>query len=281
MGYERITVKPIGGAIGAEVLGVDLNEELDDQTYQEIKQAWLENLVLVFRDQDITPDKQVAFGRRWGDLHVHPFIPSLEGYPEIIQLHAESGEREELRLSNQWHIDLSYTNDPPLAAILRGVTIPDRGGDTMWCNLYRAYETLSDEMKAIVENLSAYHDVTKTYRRQELQREGGPERYGQTFKNAPPVDQPIVQVHPETGKKMLYVSELTTTHIKGLHPNESDAILNMLFEHINWKELQFRLYWEKNTIAMWDNRCTVHYAVRNYDQEREMHRVTVLGKTFN
>ena len=281
MGYERITVKPIGGEIGAEIKGVDLNNALDDQTYQEIKQAWLEHLVLVFRNQDITPDRQVEFGRRWGDLHVHPFIPSLEGYPEIIKLHAESGEREELRLSNQWHVDLSYTYDPPLAAILRGVTIPERGGDTMWCNLYRAYETLSDEMKKIVEGLTAYHDVTKTYRREELQRDGGPERYGQTFKNAPPVEQPIVQVHPETGRKLLYLSELTTTHIKDLHPNESDALLNMLFEHINWKELQFRLYWEKNTIAMWDNRCTVHYAVRNYTEEREMHRVTVLGKTFN
>jgi len=281
MDYKRISLQPIAGSLGAIISGVDLREPLDDEQYAEIKQALLDNLVIFFRDQKITPDQQIAFGRRFGELHVHPFIPGLEGYDEIIQLKAEGGDNPYLRLSNAWHPDLSYTPDPPLAAILRGVTIPSRGGDTMWVNLYKAYDTLSDKMKAIVEDLSAYHDLTKTYRREELQSKGGAERYASTFESNPPVLQPLVQVHPETGRKFLYLSELTTTHIDGLSPRESKAILDMLLEHLDWKELHCRFYWEPDSMAMWDNRCTCHYAVRDYDEPREMHRVTVLGKQFN
>jgi taurine dioxygenase len=280
MTYKRITLRPISGSLGTEIHGVNLAEELDDETFAEIKRALLENLVIFFRNQDITPDQQIEFGKRFGDLHIHPFIPNLPGYDQIIRLWAESGEQDMLRLANSWHPDLSYTNDPPLAAILRGVQIPSRGGDTMWVNLYKAYDTLSDRMKEIISDMAAVHDVTKTYRRQELQKKGGPEQYWKTFQKSPPVEQPLVKVHPETGKKLLYISQLTTTHIVGLTPHESDALLNMLFEHLDWKELQCRFYWEKDSIAMWDNRCTVHYAVRDYTEPREMHRVTVLGDVF-
>lgn len=280
MSYQRIEVHPLAGSLGAEIRNIDLSQELDERTFVEVKQALLDNLVIFFRDQDITPDKQIAFGRKFGKLHVHPYIPSLEGYEEIITLDAESGEKDALRLSNQWHIDLSYTHDPPLAAILRAVRVPRRGGDTMWVNLYKAYDTLSDDMKRFLEGKTAVHDVCKTYRAQDLQREGGAKQYEHTFRTTPPVPQPIVKTHPETGRKLLYISELTTTRIEGLHPNESRHILNMLFEHIDWKELQCRFYWEKNSIAMWDNRCTAHYAVRDYDEQRNMHRVTVLGEVF-
>ena len=280
MTYKRITLRPISGSLGTEIHGVNLADDLDNETFAEIKQALLDNLVIFFRDQDITPEQQIAFGKRFGDLHVHPFIPSLPGHDEIIRLWAESGKKDMLRLANSWHPDLSYTDDPPLAAILRGVQIPSRGGDTMWVNLYKAYDTLSERMKEIIADMVAVHDVTKTYRRQELQKKGGAEQYWNTFSKAPPVEQPLVKVHPETGKKLLYISELTTTHIVGLNPLESDAMLNMLFRHIDWKELQCRFYWEKDSIAMWDNRCTVHYAVRDYTEPREMHRVTVLGDVF-
>jgi len=278
MTYQRIRLQPISGSLGTIIHGVDLRNPLDDETYGEIKQALLDNLVVFFRDQDISPEQQIAFGRRFGDLHIHPFIPSLQGHKEIIVLKARNGAEENLRLANAWHPDLSYTNDPPLLGILRSIRPPSRGGDTMWVNLYRAYETLSPRMQAIISELSAWHDVTKTYRRQELQTEGGPERYAQTFKKAPPVLHPLVAVHPETGRKLLYISELTTTHIEGLREKESNALLRMLFEHIDWKELHCRFYWEKNSIAMWDNRCTEHYAVGDYDEPREMHRVTVIGK---
>ncbi|MBT8421491.1 MAG: TauD/TfdA family dioxygenase [Gammaproteobacteria bacterium] len=261
--------------------GVDLAEPMDDETYAEIKHALLDNLVIFFRDQNITPQQQIAFGKRFGDLHIHPFIPALEGHDEIIQLKAKSGANDNLRLANQWHPDLSYTNDPPLLGILRGVTIPSRGGDTMWVNLYKAYETLSEPMQSFISGLSAWHDVTKTYRRQELQSEGGPERYRMTYEKSPPTLQPLVQVHPETGRKLLYISELTTTHIEGLNPAESDALLQMLFDHLNWKELQCRFFWRPDSLAIWDNRCTCHYAVRDYDEPREMHRVTVIGKVLN
>lgn len=280
MAKKQLRVRPISGSLGAIVEGVDLSQGLDDDTYAAIKEILLDNLVIFFRDQDITPDQQIAFGRRFGELHIHPFIPNLEGYREIIQLKVKSGAKETLRLANQWHEDLSYTYDPPLAAILWAATVPSRGGDTMWVNLYKAYDTLSDRMKEIVESLSAWHDVTKTYRRQELQTKGGAEQYWKTFEKTPPALHPLVKVHPETGKKLLYVSELTTTHIEGLREPESDALLQMLFRHLDWKELHCRFYWEKHSMAMWDNRCTAHYAVRDYTEPREMHRVTVLGEVF-
>jgi taurine dioxygenase len=274
-------VEPVAGSLGAEIHGVDLRQPIDDMTYREIKQALLENLVIFFRDQDITPEQQIAFGRLWGELHIHPFIPSLKDHKELIVLRARNGEVENLRLANAWHEDLSYTSDPPLAGILRSVVCPERGGDTMWVNLYRAYETLSPKMQEIIAGLSAWHDVTKTYRRQELQQEGGGERYWQTFRKTPPVLHPLVGTHPETGRKLLYVSELTTTYIDGLKENESNALLGMLYEHIDWKELHCRFYWRKNSIAMWDNRCTAHYAVGDYWTPREMHRATVIGQAFN
>ena len=278
MSYQHIRLQPISGSLGAIINGVDLRQPLNEGTYGEIKHALLENLVLFFRDQDLTPGQQIAFGRCFGDLHVHPFIPSLPGHKEIIVLKAKNGAEENLRLANAWHPDLSYTNDPPLLGILRSIRPPSRGGDTMWVNLYRAYETLSPKMQEIVSGLSAWHDVTKTYRRQELQTDGGPERYAQTFRKAPPVLHPLVRVHPETGRKLLYISELTTTHIEGLHERESNALLQMLYQHIDWKELHCRFYWEKNSLAVWDNRCTAHYAVGDYTEPREMHRVTVIGK---
>jgi taurine dioxygenase len=281
MDYQHISLQPISGSLGAIVKGVDLREPMSDEVYAEVKRALLENLVIFFRDQEITPQQQIEFGRRFGKLHVHPFIPALEGHDEIIQLKAASGENPYLRLSNAWHPDLSYTVDPPLGAILRGVTIPSRGGDTMWVNLYKAYDTLSDKMKEIVSDLVAYHDLTKTYRPEDMRTAAGAARYAATYEKSPPVEQPLVQVHPETGKKLLYLSQLTTTSIKGLHPRESDAMLNMLFEHIDWKELHCRFYWEPNSIAMWDNRCTCHYAVRDYDEPREMHRVTIIGDALN
>lgn len=274
---QHIRLQPISGSLGAIIHGVDLRRPLDDDTYAEIRQALLDNLVIFFRDQDITPEQQIAFGQRFGELHIHPFIPNLEGHKEIILLRAKSGAQENLRLANAWHPDLSYTNDPPLLGILRSIRAPARGGDTMWVNLYRAYETLSPKMQAIIGELSAWHDVTKTYRRQELHTEGGPAQYAQTLKKAPPVLHPLVGTHPETGRKLLYISELTTTHIEGLREKESNALLQMLFQHIDWKELHCRFYWEQNSIAVWDNRCTVHYAVGDYTEPREMHRVTVIG----
>lgn len=280
-GRVTLQLRPVSGSLGAIVDGVNLADGLDDDLYAAIRQALLDYLVLFFPGQAITPAQQVAFGRRFGELHLHPFIPSLEGHPEVIRLKAASGAHEMLRLSNAWHEDLSYTPDPPLAGILRAVRVPSRGGDTMWVNLYKAWETLSPTMQSMLEGLSAWHDVTKTYRRQDLQREGGAEQYWKTFRKTPPTLQPLVQAHPETGRRLLYVSELTTTHIEGLSERESEALLGFLFRHIDWKELQCRFSWSRDTVAIWDNRCTAHYAVRDYDEPREMHRVTVIGKVFN
>lgn len=280
MTYQHIRLRPIAGSLGAIVDGVDLREPLPPAIYTEVKQALLDNLVIFFRDQDITPAQQIAFGRQFGDLHIHPFIPSLPGHEEVIILRARSGAEENLRLANAWHEDLSYTYDPPLAGILRAVNPPSRGGDTLWVNLYKAFETLSPRLQEFVEGLSAWHDVTKTYRRQELQAEGGPDRYAQTHRKAPPALHPLVMTHPETGRKLLYVSELTTTHVKDLRARESDALLQLLFEHLRWPELQCRFWWEKHSLALWDNRCTAHYAVCDYTEPREMHRVTVVGKVF-
>jgi len=157
---SNLTVQPLAGTLGAEISGVDLAQPLDDKTFKEIHAALLEHLVIFFRDQQLTPEQHIAFGRHFGELHIHPYIPNLEGYPEIIKLRsAKNGPGEMAYQSNQWHTDLTYSAEPPMASILYGVIVPEAGGDTMWNNLYAAYENLSPKMQAFVSNLTAIHNI--------------------------------------------------------------------------------------------------------------------------
>ncbi len=276
--YKEIELKPVSGNIGAEIHGVDLSQPLSDTASNEIRSALLEHLVIFFRDQKITPDQHKDFGRRFGELHVHPFIPALDGHPEIIELRSQDdGPAEMAYQSNQWHTDLTYVSEPTMGSILFAETSPPAGGDTMFLNLYTAYETLSPTMQAFVSELTAIHDITASMPADFMAQSWAPKQLERLHEKTPPVEHPVVRTHPETGKKCLFVNANFTSHIKDLSRSESDALLNMLYEHLAKPENVCRFNWATNSIAFWDNRCTQHYAVNDYNSLRVMHRVTICG----
>jgi len=279
MTYKHIEVRPLTGTLGAEIGGVDLRDSLDDKTFEEIHQALLDNLVIFFRNQDITPDQQKAFGRRFGKLHVHPYIPILAGHPEIIKLESgDDGPGEMAYQSNTWHTDLTYTAEPPMGSMLHGIKVPEAGGDTMFLNLYASYEALSDTMKSLVDGLTAIHDIVASMPNDFMQQSWAPKQLANLQKVTPPVEHPVVRTHPETKRRCLFVNRNFTSHIKGMMLPESDALLGFLLEHIEQPEFQCRFHWENKSLAFWDNRCTQHYAVSDYRSKRRMHRVTICGE---
>ena len=230
---QKPVIRKIAGALGAEISGVDLAGPLDDRVFAEIHAALLEHLVIFFRDQHLTPEQHIAFGRRFGELHVHPYIPNLEGYPEIIKLKsAEDGPGEMAYQSNTWHTDLTYSAEPPMASILYGVTVPEAGGDTMWNNLYAAYEGLSPRMRAFVDDLTATHNIVTSMPANFMEQNWAPDQLKRLQEMTPPVEHPVVRTHPETGRKCLFVNRNFTSHINELSRFESDSLLRLLYEHI-------------------------------------------------
>ena len=270
MGYQTIDVRKLTPTIGAEIHGVDLSRTLGNQQYEEIHQALMENLVIFFRDQTISVDQQKDFGRRFGKLHIHPAAPKgLEQHPEILVIKAD--EKSKRVAGEEWHSDVSCDPEPPMGSILYLTTVPpDGGGDTMFANMYRAYETLSEPIRNLLVGLTAVHDGEHVYRgRYGLKDEG---------KVFPRSEHPVVRTHPVTGKKLLFVNRGFTTRIVQLKRGESAAVLEMLFRHIETPELHCRFKWQANSIAFWDNRCAQHHALWDYfPAKRYGHRVTICG----
>jgi len=275
---SSIGIHPVTGTLGAEISGVDLSQSLDDATVAVINQALLDNLVIFFRDQHITPEQQIAFARRFGELHIHPYIPHREGYPEILALTSKAdGPGDMAYQSNTWHTDLTYQAEPPKACVLRAVEVPAAGGDTMWNNLYAAYDALSEPMRNFLDGMTAIHYIAISMPADFLEQNYSAKQLARFHEVTPPVEHPVVRTHPETGRKCLFVNRNFTSHIKGLQRGESDAILAFLLQHTEQPEFVVRFHWAKDSIAMWDNRCTQHYAVVDYDRQRTMNRVTICG----
>ena len=277
-----IKVRRLSFALGAEITGVDLRMPLDDATKLEIKQAWLEHLVVVFPEQDISPEQQIAFGRMFGPLDDHKALPYYQHpeYPEMFLITNKevNGKPSESRqVGRRWHSDHSFTTHPTMASILHCRVIPEVGGTTMFANMYMAYDALSDTLKRMVEGLEAVHDIAYYYSRYMEGRVA--EHIERVIKINPPVAQPVVRTHPETGRKALYVSEDLTSQIVGMTRLESAGLLDSLFEISVRPEFLYRHAWKVGDLLMWDNRCTMHRAPADYDpkQIRLMHRVTVLG----
>jgi len=273
------TVNPLSPVLGAEMIGADLAADLDDDSFAAIRDAWLEaDGIMVFRDQELTPDDHIAFSRRLGPLEKHVLETYLlPGYPEIYRVSNKVKDgvpqgRE--KAGTYWHSDLSYMNPPALASLLYGLEVPPSGGDTMFCSLYAAYDALSDTMKSILEGLAAVHDFGFASRGVFRAEQATQSQLDAT----PAVEHPVVRTHPETGRKVLFVNPGFTSHIVGIHPSESRALLDFLFAHATQPEFIYRHRWRKNDLVMWDNRCTMHYAVADYDGigERYMHRTTVM-----
>jgi taurine dioxygenase len=234
--------------------------------------------VIFFRGQDISPDQHKEFALRFGELHTHPFIPTLEGHDEIIALRSEeNGPAEMSYQSNAWHTDLTYIAEPAMGCLLWCKQAAVTGGDTMFLNLYRAYETLSEKMRKFVDELTAVHDITVTMPADFMAQSWAPKQLESLQKKTPPVEHPVVRTHPETGKKLLFINRHFTSHIVGLSRHESDGLLNMLYDHAEQPENIVRFNWEQHSLAFWDNRSTSHYAVNDYHSLRVMHRVTLCG----
>ena len=270
----RFEVRPLTPTIGAEIFGVDLARPVDPATLSDLRAALLDWKVLFFRDQDITTDQHLAFARNFGPLEVHPFAPQKPGYPEVLAI---THDRESRGRENTWHSDVTWRLEPSLGSILRSLEIPQVGGDTLFADMYAAYEGLSDEVKAKIDGRTAIHDFA--HFRARLRKQGKSEAEIEEYNKAyPKAEHPVARTHPETGRKALYVNVAFTQHIVGLDRAESDALLKHLYAQAAIPEYQCRFRWAVNSIAFWDNRASQHYAVSDYwPAVRRMERVTIAG----
>jgi len=275
-----ISIKPIAGALGAEVAGVDLSRPLSDGAIGEIRAALLENLVIFSHDQHLTPEQHLAFGRRFGALQIHEFVEAMEGYPEILEVRKEAEEKR--NFGGGWHTDVSYLERPSLGSVLYALDVPDHGGDTMFANQYLAYEALSDGMKRMLEGMTAIHSARRPYGPNAARaHDYGPSSMHFIFSEAAhaEIEHPVVRTHRETGKKALYVNRTFTLRFKDMTEEESAPLLHYLCEHAVRPEFTCRFRWQPNSIAFWDNRCVQHNAINDYHgQRRILHRVTIEGE---
>jgi len=268
-----IEVRPIAGALGAEISGVDLSRPLGDPTVAAIRKAFLEHLVIFFRGQRLTPQQQLAFAKRLGEPMEYP---QLKGLPEcplitpVVKL-----EHERVNFGGVWHSDTAYLERPPMASMLYAIEVPPRGGDTLFANQYLAYETLSEGLRETLKSLVGVNTSTKAQAsrtREDRLKEAGAELKVLVGEH------PVVRRHPETGRQALYVNYGHTERFKGWSEAESRPLLEYLFAHQVQPELTCRFRWEKGSIALWDNRCTQHNPVNDYHgYRRVMHRVTLAG----
>jgi len=275
-----LDVRPAGGALGADVFGVDLAEPLDDASFGALRHAFLQYGVLFVRDQKLGREAQLDLARRFGKPEIHPIANGLDEHPEIIRVLKPRGE--EAFFGTSWHTDNSFFSEPSAMTLLYGEKIPPFGGDTVFASMERAYETLSEPIRELITPLRAVHSARSAYD----PRTTGDEKYqgraaiSYTFSESiyEEVEHPVVRTHPETGRRSLYVNAMFTQRIVGLHTNESDALLSMLYAHATRPDFTCRLRWQPGTLAIWDNRCLQHYAINDYaDHERLMYRVTISG----
>jgi taurine dioxygenase len=271
----QLDVRPIAGALGAEIHGVDLSSDLDDEQVAAIRRIWLEHGVVFFRDQKLPPDRFMAFAERFGRPIEYPFVKGIDDYPKIIQV--AKYETEKVNFGGIWHADTTYLPEPPTATLLVAREVPPVGGDTLFANQYLAYETLSEGLKRTLDGLigvssSAKADVSKT--REDRVKTSGTDEVGQEFI----AEHPVVRTHPETGRKALYVNIAHTIRFKGWTEAESRPLLDFLFQHQVRPEFTCRFTWQVGSLAMWDNRCTQHNPINDYHGYRRiMHRITLAG----
>ncbi|MEM7091787.1 MAG: TauD/TfdA family dioxygenase [Actinomycetota bacterium] len=268
--YGAFEVSPLTPHLGAEIRGLDLTAPLDDATWHDVRAAFADWSVLVFRDQELDREAHKAFGRRFGSLHSHPMNYARTGDPEILVVKTTADSA--YTAGDGWHTDVTCDASPPMASALYITETPEcGGGDTLYADMYLAYDLLSPTMQDFLEGLTAVHDGAKPY-------------IG-AYKSTPPEggyprnEHPVIAVHPDTGRKVLYVNSAFTTRIRGMRAWESDALLDALWNHIaTTPQLHCRVEWQPNTLTLWDNRCTQHHAVWDYyPHTRYGERVSVVG----
>jgi taurine dioxygenase len=270
-----LDIRPIAGALGAEIHGVDLDQALDDGVVAAIRRALLDHLVIFFRDQALPPERFLAFARRFGEPMEYPLVKGIEGYPDIIRV--AKLEHETVNFGGIWHSDTTYLETPPMGTLLVARDVPPFGGDTLFANMYLAYETLSDGMKRLLDELkgvssSVKADASKT--REDRIKSDPTTQSRQEFV----AEHPVLRTHPETGRKALYVNVAHTVRFAGLTEAESAPILSYLFQHQTRPEFTCRFAWRPGSLAFWDNRAVQHNPVNDYHgYRRVMHRITLKG----
>ena len=268
-----IIVKPFAPNLGAIITGIDLSNSISDTEIRIIKDAFHKFQVLFFQNQsEILPQNHIALGQFFGDLHIHPAAPKMKNFPEIFEINTDKNSKI-ANGAEDFHSDVSCDIEPPLGTMLQLHVLPECGGDTMFANMYLAYEALSKPMQVFLGGLKASHESEHFYKgRYQNKNEVD------MNKEYPSAIHPIIRTHPETEKKAIYVNKFFTTRIEGLADQESKLILDYLFTHIEKTEFQIRYKWNKNDMAFWDNRCTIHKALWDYfPNERKGRRVTIKG----
>jgi taurine dioxygenase len=270
-----VTVTRLGVHIGAEIGGVDLRRPLSELAFKAIEAALVDNELLIFRNQDISSENLMDFGRRFSELTVHPFSPRDEQAPQLIKF--RNDETNPPFGTDVWHSDETFRAEPPMATVLCAKEVPALGGDTMFVSMSAAFDGLSERMQQFISGLAAIHDL-KPFRALFGDSEEDRRKLQHFELLYPPHVHPVVRIHPVSGRKVLFVNPQFTVAIKDMDERESRALLDMLFQQALIPEYQFRLHWQPHTIAMWDNRSTQHYAVNDYyPQRRYMERVTIRG----
>ncbi|MEQ9554645.1 MAG: TauD/TfdA family dioxygenase [Rhodospirillales bacterium] len=278
--YETITVRPLATNIGAEIEGLDLSRPMDNRQTEEFHRAFAKHHVLFFRDQTMTPDQHKAVGRMFGELAGVPFIKSLEGHPEIVEIVKEAEEVKTYNFGGDWHTDMTFLKEPAVASVLYGREIPETGGDTKFASTEAAYAALSDGMKRLLAGLTAMHSGAKSYgvagkfaKSKVESMKINPDEAGDAE-----VEHPVVRVNPMTGQPALYINPNYTVRLKDMTAEESAPLLNYLYSHMTRDEFTCRFKWTADAVAIWDNRVTMHRAINDYDGTRRVaHRVTAVG----
>ena len=272
-----IEVTPVNGAMGAAVTGIDLSKDLDATSFAAVEKALHDYLVLVFPGQDLEPEAQSRFSKRFGPAEPHPYgaRPGVDGTPEVIVLETKPGRRG--ARNDFWHSDISSSERPPALSLLHARIVPEGRGDTMFCNMYRAFEGLSPALQAMLLTMGAMHTPEAIRRRNLAEPDTDSPQMGELH---PPMEHPVVRTHPGTGRNALYVNPFFTERFAGMTIEESRPLLDFLIARATQPENVYRHRWRVGDLVMWDNRCTMHYAVRDYDESmpRRMHRTTAGGE---
>jgi len=275
---NEMTATPIAGALGAEVSGVNLANDHDDEIIAWIRKALLEYQVIFFRDQKLSPAKQIRFSSKFGSLEEHDFVKGLPDHPEIIRVVREADE-ETLSFGGAWHTDVTHQECPALGSVLYGLDVPPVGGDTLFANQYLAWDRLSTGMRRMLEGMTAVHSARGPFGPQGRSANNWKNMQVETSDKAlDEMTHPVVRIHPETGRRALFVNRTFTVRFTDMTEEESAPLLEYLFKHASQEQFTCRFRWTQGAVAFWDNRCVLHYALNDYSgHRREMHRVAVSG----
>ena len=267
-------VRPLTPSIGAEISGISLNDELNDDAIEQVYNSLIKHQVIFFRNQNLSPESHLKLAESLGEIDPgHPVYPHVDGYQSIVLLRNDANNRPD---TADWHKDLTFKANPPFASILHGIKVPKSGGDTLWASMSAAYDQLPDGWKDYLEGLEAIHDMG-TFRN-DYYKEGGVESINNALKSVGSAVHKVIDTHPISGLKYINVNQSFTRNIVNENQGPSDLVLQFLYQHMNKPEFQVRFHWEDDSVAIWDNRITQHYAVCDYLPElRHMQRITVIN----